>query len=144
MILGSVIPFIIILGSNIIIIIKIKMASAQRSKMRANEGQCENKSKEKHLTRMLIFVSLAYVVTSAPLRLYYLLMDIPEIGGPEVYDLSNTYWSLRYHTQMFLLADIFVFNHAINFYLYCLGGGAKYRKDAAEVCKRICLCRRKY
>ncbi|XP_064643084.1 thyrotropin-releasing hormone receptor-like [Lineus longissimus] len=137
LLLGTVIPFVIILGCNIIIIITVRTASAKRAKISAGQGQ-GNRKEETHLTRMLIFVSLAYMVTSIPYRLYYLVMDMPELG--DVYDMNDEYWNLRYLVQVFFVFNLWMFNYAINFYLYCIGGGAKYRRDAAEVCKEIVPC----
>jgi hypothetical protein len=142
MLFGAVFPFLVIMGCNIIIIITIKRASAHRAKISTGTDQSDEKRKDQqHLTRMLIFVSLAYVVTSIPYRLYYMLMDVPAIGG--AYIMEYTYWNLRYHVQVWAVVNLWLYNYAINFYLYCLGGGAKYRKDALDVCKEMfpCCCR---
>ncbi|XP_064637525.1 cysteinyl leukotriene receptor 1-like [Lineus longissimus] len=137
--LGTFIPFVIILGSNIIIIITVKIASEKRAQMRTGQGQVEtNQKQEQHLTRMLIFVSCAYAVTSLPFRLFIMLLDVPAIG--DMYDMENIYWNLRYTIQAFFLLIIWMFNYAVNFYLYCIGGGAKYRNDAKEVCKPLISC----
>ncbi|XP_064642689.1 leukotriene B4 receptor 1-like isoform X2 [Lineus longissimus] len=135
--LGTVFPFIIIFGSNVIIIIAVKSASEKRAKMSEGQGQ-GNRKEEQHLTRMLIFVSCAYVVSSLPFRLYILLIDIPEIGW--IYNMDDTYWNLRYAVQGFFVFDVWLFNYAINFYLYCIGGGVKYRRDAKDVCKELVSC----
>jgi hypothetical protein len=67
-----------------------------------------------------------------------MLMDVPAIGG--IYNMEDTYWNLRYQVQVFAVVDLWMYNYAINFYLYCLGGGAKYRKDAVDVCKEMFTC----
>ncbi|XP_064642690.1 thyrotropin-releasing hormone receptor-like isoform X3 [Lineus longissimus] len=117
--------------------VSVKSASEKRAKMSEGQGQ-GNRKEEQHLTRMLIFVSCAYVVSSLPFRLYILLIDIPEIGW--IYNMDDTYWNLRYAVQGFFVFDVWLFNYAINFYLYCIGGGVKYRRDAKDVCKELVSC----
>jgi hypothetical protein len=139
MLLGTVVPFVIILGCNIIIIITIKRASVERAIMSATRDQGHVKQKEEHhLTRMLLFVSFAYVVTSLPQRLYLLLLDLPGIG--DAYKMDDTYWNLRYQIETFSVTIVWSLNYAINFYLYCIGGGKRYRQDAVEVCKGLVAC----
>jgi Ca2+/Na+ antiporter len=107
-VLGTFLPFIIILGSNIVIIAVVKSASAKRRTLSIAKGQGQDKRKDEHLTRMLVFVSLAYFVTSLPFRLFHVLMDVPVIS--EIYDMGNTYWNLRYLVQVFFLSNIWSFN----------------------------------
>jgi hypothetical protein len=136
MLFGSIFPFIIILGCNVIIITTVKSASANRTKLSSGKGQGQEKRKEEqHLTRMLVFVSFVYVVTSIPYRMYILLMLLPAIA--EIYKMEETYWNLRYLVEILSVFNVWMYNYAINFYLYCLGGGEKYRRDTVDVCKRL-------
>jgi hypothetical protein len=132
LLIGAVLPFLIISGCNIIIIVTVKLASEKRVEMEAGQGQKWRKESE-YLTRMLVFVSAAYVVTSAPFRLYYLIIDIPAVS--KIYDMTNEYWILRFNAQNEFLYDIWCCNYAFNFYLYCVGGGQKYRRDTIEIIK---------
>jgi formate hydrogenlyase subunit 3/multisubunit Na+/H+ antiporter MnhD subunit len=136
---GAFVPLVIISGSNIIIIITVKLASEKRIKMEAGQGQ--RKRANTDLTRMLVIVSLAYIVTSIPIRVYYLVMDIPQISS--LYNMSDNYWMLRFNTQNEFLVDVWVCNYAINFYLYCVGGGQRYRRDTIEILRAIPSCFRK-
>jgi hypothetical protein len=87
---------------------------------------------------MLIFVSLAYVVLTLPRRLAHTFMTIPAIA--RTYDLTVLYWRKKYMTVLWSVTFVWMSNHAVNFYMYCIGGGRKYRKDAREVLKQMsCL-----
>jgi hypothetical protein len=82
---------------------------------------------------MLLMVSAAYVVTSLPYRLYAFVIDMP--GVATYYDLSDPYWNVRYTLEIWLVYDIWCCNYAVNFYLYCLGGGKRYREDIKALFK---------
>lgn len=77
---------------------------------------------------MLIFVSAAYIVTTLPYRLYGPIFDIPAIK--EMYNMTELYWYLRYAVGGFAVMFLFFCNYGVNFYLYVIGGGARFRKDA--------------
>jgi preprotein translocase subunit SecG len=100
MIFGTVVPFVLILGCNIIIIVTVKEASKERAQMSSAMGQGQEKRKEEqHLTRMLVFVSIAYVVTSIPYRLFAVFLEIPSVQ--EMYNMDDVYWNLRYQVEPF-------------------------------------------
>ncbi|XP_064619894.1 thyrotropin-releasing hormone receptor-like [Lineus longissimus] len=128
MVVGTILPFLIIFICNIIIIVTLRNAANDR---RIFENNPKKNSGSQHLTRMLIFVSFAYIIITLPYRLYHLLMRIPGVG----YDLSVLYWRRRYITEAWTFLAIWLFNYSVNFYLYCLGGGRKYRDDAKQVLK---------
>ena len=134
LVFGTIIPFTIILASNLVIIVTVKKASMERFKL---SGRKKTDAKDAHMTRMLIFVSVAYVITSLPHRLYILILDIPEVSN--LYRMEETYWNLRYNVQLWATFNLWLFGFAINFYLYCLGGGAKYRKDTKAVVLGLCI-----
>jgi hypothetical protein len=136
LIIGTVFPFFIILISNVIIIITVKRASEERNKIGQGKGK---QTDTRFLTRMLIFVSVAYVVTSMPYRLYYLIYsNVPWINRQ--YNMKDEYWFIRYNVQVAFVFQFWCLNYAVNFYLYCIGGGQRYRQDTLEVCKAMfCL-----
>jgi hypothetical protein len=137
LICGSVAPFVIIVFCNLWIIATVRSASLRRKEMGVAEAVAKTQGKEtRHLTRMLILVCIAFIVTSIPYRLYTIVLSIPALK--RMYDLKNVYWFIRYTMQHYILLDIWHWNYGINFYLYCIGGGRKFRTDV----KRLFQCRR--
>jgi hypothetical protein len=131
---GSLAPFVVILVCNLWIIVAIANASKKRTEMGVTKEVAKTHGKEtRHLTRMLIFISIVFIVTSLPYRLHDLVLAVPALRA--IYDLSDTYWFLRYMTQYYLVIGIWHWNYGINFYLYCLGGGKKYREDVRRLFK---------
>ncbi|XP_064644611.1 galanin receptor 2b-like [Lineus longissimus] len=133
LLIAVVIPFIIILISNIIIIYGVRRAATNRSKMADGTG---NNAKENHLTKMLILISVAYVILCLPYGISEVVLKRPEVAA--TYDLSSTYWRLRLLVVTFALSQISALNHVVNFYLYILGGGKHYRDDVKQVFKSCC------
>ncbi|XP_064620959.1 growth hormone secretagogue receptor type 1-like [Lineus longissimus] len=131
---GTVFPFLIILGSNLVIIVTLRRASKERARLKSSqqkEGPGKHQQETQHLTVMLIFVSVAYIVTSLPYRMYDFSAQIPAVDA--MYDMSQVYWRLRYGIGQFAVMNIWFYNFAVNFYLYIIGGGKRYRNDAKEV-----------
>jgi hypothetical protein len=141
LIFGAFLPFALILCCNVIIIITVKLASKKRLRMELRVQGCGQRKRKgtEHLTRMLIFVSMAYVVTTLPHRFYHVVMNIPEVA----YDLNNEYWFLRFSVENEVLFLVWCCNYACNFYLYCVGGGQRYRKDTVEILTTIICLRAK-
>ena len=147
LIFGTVIPFLIILGCNIWIITAVRQAAKERLKMtgsiQAGPRDAKHGAKKEtdttYLTRMLILVSIAYLACNIPYRLYFVLLDIPAIG--DRYEMEETYWKLRYIVEARALGVFWFLNYAINFYLYCAGGGQKYRNDTKIVLWSLIKCR---
>jgi hypothetical protein len=84
---------------------------------------------------MLALVCIAYVVTSIPHRMYDLVVAIPTIK--KLYVMTETYWYVRFTCQYWVFLHLWEWNYGINFYLYCIGGGKKYRNDVKNMMKRI-------
>jgi neuromedin U receptor 2 len=129
LLLGFLVPFLIILVSNNVILVVVKRASSGRNQL--NKKANENTKEDQHLTRMLIFISVAYIILCSPYSIYEIVFSTPEVTA--AYDISDIYWLLRrelIHWSMSLLTST---NSAINFYLYILGGGKKFRSDALKV-----------
>ncbi|XP_064633308.1 galanin receptor 2b-like [Lineus longissimus] len=142
LVIGTIVPFCIIVFCNLWIITVLRSASKARDKMGVSEkGKKKSEKESTHLTRMLIIVSIAYVVTSIPYRLYIVIMGAPEVFAP--YKLKEEYWSLRFYCQNYILDQFWELNYAINFYLYLIGGGKKYRNDVKEKLRLIFSCCRK-
>jgi hypothetical protein len=132
---GTFVPFLIIFVSNFLIIISIRQASKERRLLRSGRG--EEVKDTQYLTRMLLMVSAAYIVTSVPYRLYLFIKDMPGVASH--YNLRDRYWGLRYTIELVLVFDIWCCNYAVNFYLYCLGGGKRYREDLKRLFKgKLC------
>ena len=100
--------------------------------------QKASKEKEQNLTGMLLFVSLAYAVTTLPYRLLQPVMEIKEVKA--MYDMTLPYWRYRFSIIVFVTANLWFWNSAANFYLYCIGGGKRYRDDTKAVIGQLCSC----
>ncbi|XP_064637901.1 nociceptin receptor-like [Lineus longissimus] len=138
---GTVLPFCLIVFCNVWIIVVLRRASHKQGKMGVSEKNRKTREKETtHLTRMLILVSIAYVVTSIPYRLFDIIIGIPEVKGH--YKMDDEYWRLRLNCQHIVIIAFWNVNYGINFYLYCLGGGKKYRDDVKQrVFKFVSCCK---
>jgi hypothetical protein len=138
---GTILPFVIIVVCNLWIFIVLRNASKNRDKMGVSKEDQKSRAKETtYLTKMLILVSIAYVLTSIPYRLYEVILGIPEVTA--AYNMKEEYWSLRINSTHFILLTIWDMNYAINFYMYCIGGGKKYRNDVKQrVADILCCCK---
>jgi UDP-N-acetylmuramyl pentapeptide phosphotransferase/UDP-N-acetylglucosamine-1-phosphate transferase len=139
MAIGTILPFVIIVFCNIWIIIVLRNASKKTGKMGVSEeGQKTREKETAHLTRMLILVSIAYVTTSVPLRMYEIIFALPEVKGH--YRMKEEYWQLRFYCLHLIISEFWDVNYGINFYLYCLGGGKKYRYDVKRRLGQLLSC----
>jgi hypothetical protein len=118
---GSIVPFLITLSRHL-----------QYCDQWCGKGQGHDTH---HLTRMLILVCAAYIFTTVPIRLYELSCSTPVLK--DLYDLRDPYWRLRYKSQFYLLLITWQWNNGNNFYLYCVGGGKKYRADVRVLMKKL-------
>ncbi|XP_064637380.1 cysteinyl leukotriene receptor 1-like [Lineus longissimus] len=129
---GSVIPFIIIVICNVFIIATIRAAANKREAMGQDEkGKKSSEKETRYLTRMLVIVCAAYVGLSLPYRLYDLILKIPAIA--QQYQEKTNYWRWRRLLEVWTLSHIWDWNYAVNFYLYCIGGGKRYRSEVARL-----------
>ncbi|XP_064629378.1 mu-type opioid receptor-like [Lineus longissimus] len=136
---GTILPFCVIVFCNVWIIVVVRNASHERDLMGVGDrGQKTREKETTYLIRMLILVSIAYVLTSIPYRLYDTLIGIPVIRVH--YNLSEEYWFLRFNSQDFIMLQFWEINYGINFYLYCIGGGKKYRSDVKQRFRQIITC----
>jgi hypothetical protein len=140
-VIGTIMPFFVIIGCNIGIIVGVKRAENKRKQMaETSGGKDENKKsrdkESKYMMRMLMLVSLAYVLCSIPMRVYDLILQIPAVGSK--YDLTDMYWFLRFNIEYWTLGLLWEANYAVNFYMYSIGGGKKFRNDASEIIAGWC------
>ncbi|XP_064640810.1 proteinase-activated receptor 1-like isoform X2 [Lineus longissimus] len=136
-VVGTVFPFLIILTCNVVIIVTLNRAVKERNQLESGKNSEKFKRDTNHLTKMLLFVSFAYVLITLPYRMYHLVIKIPEVAllfG----DLRDTFARFNYVVQAWSLLNFWSFNFAVNFYLYCIGGGQRYRKDAKDVLRSCC------
>jgi hypothetical protein len=131
LVIGTAAPFTILIVCNTIIIINVRRAASARKKMDSN---LDKKTKGTNLTVLLLMTSLAYLICSIPKRVGDIFIK---------YDMSQIYWSTRYWFEWRIFSELWSFNFAINFYIYFLGGGRKFRQDSIEVFRRFCnpLCK---
>ncbi|XP_064635523.1 delta-type opioid receptor-like [Lineus longissimus] len=137
MVFGSIVPAVIIICSNIGIIITMRQASRNRAKMREEQKQDGDKS-DNQLTRILVVVSVAYFVTTLPYRLFLAAFGIPEVA--DMYDMKDPFWNILFNTLDHFLFGVWLCNHAVNFYLYCLAGGKRYREDTNMILVKLFRC----
>ncbi|XP_064630327.1 cysteinyl leukotriene receptor 1-like [Lineus longissimus] len=133
---GTIFPFTVIIFCNTLIILNVQKASRRRQKMDAANKPGTTGEKENHLTRMLILVSLTYLILSIPLRLSTVVFKIPELA--KMYDLTDDYWQLRLYLVKMVLFTLWTLNFAVNFYMYLLGGGQKFRNETKKVFAQAC------
>ena len=130
LILGTIAPFSILVISNTIITISIRRAATRRKQMAVVAS--EKTGKEPNLTAMLMMTTFFYFLLSSPKRIY-------DTVYPQ-YDLADPYWLARHSLQFIVWDKAWVANFAINFYVYFLGGGRKFRQDVKDIFVRGCWC----
>jgi hypothetical protein len=110
----------------------VKRASIERAKLKSDKSREEKQERsQQNMTVLLMFVSMAYVVTTLPYRLYLPVLEMPQMKA--IYDMRKQYWKLRYTIGIFATANLWFYNYGVNFYLYCIGGGTRYRDDTKAV-----------
>ena len=100
---------------------------AQECRLGPKEVNTRAKQFDRKLTRMTVFISVAFICLSLPLAMrsiYYVCVTPTDMDGEAIK-------FLMYHISN----KLFIANHAINFYLYCLSG-AKFRNDFFNILKK--------
>jgi hypothetical protein len=132
LIMGAVLPFSLIAGGNAAIIISVRRAANQRKEMSAADMTSQkSRLQERSITKMLLFVSFAFLICQFPYRVYHTMFEIP--GVMTMYDKNSYYWNTRSLLQKIVFTELFMASFAINFYLYFLGGGQKFRQDTKRM-----------
>jgi hypothetical protein len=75
--------------------------------------------------------------------MYDAVMNLPALK--DIYNMNDMYWILRYGVEYWSILEVWYQNYSVNFYLYCIGGGRKYRNDVKSVVReifRILRCRK--
>jgi hypothetical protein len=127
-VLFSLVPFGIILGSNIAILVKMNAAVKERARL-----QHTMEKNESSRTKMLLLISFAFLILVAPLRVIYLVsISIRRVSTTPVTEAKLDLAIVIGFQLLFL-------NNSVNFYLYILGGGKKFKSDL----KSLCTCGQK-
>jgi hypothetical protein len=77
----------------------------ERAKLKADKSREEKQERsQQNLTVLLMFVSMAYVVTTLQYRLYLPVLEMPQMKA--IYDMRKQYWKLRYTIAIFVTANL--------------------------------------
>ncbi|XP_074640291.1 thyrotropin-releasing hormone receptor-like [Tubulanus polymorphus] len=93
------------------------------------KNDIREKSEKNQLTKMLLLVSAAYIALNVPIRVYRFVETVyplnknidSEVISQFVYAICHKLWYA---------------NCAVNFYLYCIGGGKSFRRDLKRLFTR--------
>ena len=123
---NSLIPFILLLTGNIYIILRIVYIRVQlrkqmddgRSSMATGRNSAVTAGRKiPSMTAVLLLVSFAFVITTAPYCLFPIIQQTHSYDTGERYQLGLT------------IVEIFSYvNNAINFWIYCISG-TRFRKE---------------
>jgi hypothetical protein len=127
-VLFSLVPFGIILGSNIAILVKMNAAAKKRARL-----QQTTETNESSRTTMLLLVSFAFLILVVPLRVIC-LVNMGVRRGP-----TTAVTKAKLDLAMAVGFQLLFFNNSVNFYLYIIGGGKKFKADL----KSLCTCGQK-
>jgi hypothetical protein len=132
LVFGAVLPLTLITGGNMAIIVAVRRAAHDRKSMTSDmtSRNCEV-HEGRNITKMLILVSVAFLICTVPLRVYELLLSMP--GVLTKYDSASKYWQNRKILEKWVYTEFFKSNFAVNFYLYFLGGGRKFRREVLDL-----------
>ena len=123
----SLIPAIIVFGSNIVIIIQVVRAAKKRSEQMSAKGGGKANATQS-LTIMLIAISIVFLFTTTPVSIYFLGLNIwPRNTPKENFETEVAYSSLNI---------LYYFNAVLNFFMYCISGARFRRTLIAILCCR--------
>ncbi|XP_064651729.1 thyrotropin-releasing hormone receptor-like [Lineus longissimus] len=141
LVMGAILPFSLIAIGNAAIIISVRRAANRRAEMSKTDMTSQkSRLQERSITRMLLFVSFAFLICQFPYRVSGILFEIP--GVMTMYDMNSHYWKTRSLLQKIVFTELFMASFAVNFYLYFLGGGEKFRQDSKQLLL-VCFKRRR-
>ncbi|XP_074641222.1 uncharacterized protein LOC141898971 [Tubulanus polymorphus] len=125
----ALLPFIVILYANASIIVAIKQSNKLQIKL--GRKVVDKRTEYSTITRTLLFVSFTFLILVSPHRIHFIVAEI----GSAPYGNEMQTWNI-FLSGVFL--KLIHTNNAVNFYLYCLAGGGKFRQDIkAILCCRI-------
>ena len=139
--LYSFLPFVLLLLFNIIIIYDNRKASFRQVGLQATTGQRLSLAQirfNRRLTAMLLSVSLAFLVTTAPKAVIIIIEPYTFVffDGPSIDFQTIAKYTLTKAVMNFLTFG----THAINFLLYCISG-QRFRRELRRICVN-CLSRK--
>ena len=110
----------------------ISTVSTQATTNSTGKKSRKQQKSEASLTIMLLMVTFSFLILTSPIFIFYVVyMNKPFLDTPKS-------WA-DYNLVGYSVSKLFQTNHAINFYLYCLGG-SKFRTDLRKALKRIFTC----
>ena len=126
------IPFVLIFGCNVYIILSLLSARKRRRESLEFQLSPNNQPSDntRSITMMLITISIVFLITTSPLTLCYQFYD------PLILHFENDpvgmafWWDLVINTVLVLICYS---NNALNFLLYCISG-SKFREALSDVC----------
>lgn len=136
LLIGSIVPFCLLLVSNIVLI-RAVLTSVKNARQRLAVGQSTHVTaramQASSLSVTLIALSVTFVVLTGPHRVQIIMY--PYISGQQV-RLEDSNLDLIFSMMYLLLAA----NSAVNFYLYCLTG-TKFRKEVVQLGSVLINCK---
>ncbi|XP_076435750.1 type-1 angiotensin II receptor A-like [Babylonia areolata] len=124
LVLYSVLPFTCIFAANSVLVWKLRATIREiRHKVAEKESFAAREKAASSVTLTIILVSVAYVVLTLPVAVYFISLYIYDPSAVMSVEDRAVSELTRAVTFMMMFA-----NSAVNFYLYCLTG-AKFRKE---------------
>ena len=118
--IDSLVPFILILMSTVIIIVSITMSRYRPQ----GHSHSHHQIKLTSLTTVLLLVSLTFFLTTAPISIYLIRHRINSVIEDSIPDQSVT---------CAVLNMLYYTNNAGNFFLYIMAG-SRFRKELSKLC----------
>ena len=132
MLFFTLLPFLLLVGSNVILIWKLTSA-AKNARMTLSSVQSDRATPRKEhfssLTITLVFLSLTFMLLAMPLAIFNIIQEVIIKMGKDTNELD------RY---VFFLAVCLLWcsNSSVNLYLYCLTG-SRFRTEFKNI---VCCC----
>ena len=118
----SLIPFTIIISSNVAIVCRLLRSRYKRRHLHVN-----SQVKMTSMTAVLITVSLMFLVTTAPLRIFTITLNMNQ------HKTANVYQKATLSLVSAILNMILYINYSVNFLLYCVSG-TRFREELKAMC----------
>jgi hypothetical protein len=119
LVIYSVIPFTSIVACNCLLVYKVRQSKLKRTTLQDQANDAVT-SRMTSMTRMLITVSLMFIILTSPVTIYFL------IRGQIVVKTKRQSETLQ--LTYAITTIISLINHAINFLLYCVSG-SQFRRE---------------
>jgi len=125
----NLIPTLILVALNIAIIVKITRAASHRKISTCSAQKAPNRDTTSSATAILISVSTVYVLCTIPTSTKFLIIQAFE-------DDAHGKAQATLYTRACL--TLYLFNHAVNFFLYC-AHGTVFQRELKEMLWPRCL-----